>query len=433
MLENDAVNGSYTDSAKEIRKQFTDYVDSSSPSIAKIASDSNNASKFENKDNAIEAYTLSMTNASETSTTVYGNTIVEISENMRKTFELWQCGTEEGVDCDNLIMTVMSAPSDVLSTEENTDTKLVSNVVKIEFNNPRTYKIHANPTNMSVHLTFDAKAGFNKTIAKCYHWNSTVWKHVSDADSSANDGSAKCKDLQKTGYYAVFEYTDPGFEVVVEVEEAPTEAPSTPAETAEPTKPETTAPPATNPPATNPKETQAPVTEAQATEKVTEKAKTQGNHTNQNKVSTAGHQSPTDTPKKSTNKAGDSEEKPKSTKGTVEENGNRNDTDSGETENETNENENEEVVVKKKTIELTFAGDFKTLGLDNDTIKEEFKVEFKTQLSTKLNISKTRIDVTDVRSGSVIVTFDILPSPNVTGQAGINEINNLYKNTGYYC
>merc|ERR1712048_871505 len=230
-------------------------------------------------------------------------------------------------------MTVMSAPSDVLSTEENTDTELVSNLVKIEFNNPRTYKIHENPTNMSVHLTFHAKAGFNKTIAKCYHWNSTVWKHVSDADSSKNNGFTQCKDLQKPGYYAVFEYTDPGFEVVVEEEEAPTEAPSTPAKTAEATKPETTAPPATNPKATNPKETEAPVTEAKATEKVTEKAKEQSNGTHQDKATTAKHQSPTDTPTKegtkSTNKAGDSEEEPKSTKGTVEENGNKNDTDSG--------------------------------------------------------------------------------------------------------
>ena len=125
------------------------------------------------------------------------------------------------------------------------------------------------------------------------------------------------------------------------------------------------------------------------------------------------------------NKAGDSEEKPKSTKGTVEENGNRNDTDSGETENETNENENEEVVVKKKTVELTFDADFKTLGLDNDTIKEEvyikidmvFFITFLDLLGdTFLNFLKNcpLCTVTRARHTRVTLTSQNLPDKPVT-------------------
>ena len=63
-------------------------------------------------------------------------------------------------------------------------------------------------------------------------------------------------------------------------------------------------------------------------------------------------------------KASGATDKPKPTEGTVTEKSNKNDT-GVETDGDN------EVVVKKKTILLTFPGNFSALGLDNDTKKEE--------------------------------------------------------------
>ena len=57
-------------------------------------------------------------------------------------------------------------PYDTMTTEVNPEMKLASDVVKITFNNPRTFKEKTDLSTVNVHVTYTLKAGVNESIVK---------------------------------------------------------------------------------------------------------------------------------------------------------------------------------------------------------------------------------------------------------------------------